>query len=341
MSNNVLVICGPTATGKTALAQKIALSVDGEIVSADSRQVYREMNIGTGKGLERNLKFKIQSSKFQFKSQNYQIGYYEVGGVRIWLYDVVAPDQRFSVAEYTPKATAVIKDIQARGKIPLLVGGTGLYLDSIFSERETFGILPDATLRKELELKTTGELVAQLEKLNPEKLKVMNNSDRANPRRLIRAIEVATYEIAASQTPLPAHLPAQAGAGRKDAVAVNTTPPNPIYLGLTSSLPFLYQKIDSRIDSMMKAGLLAEIQGLLRKYGWNAPGMSGIGYRQFQPYFMNRASLEDCVARVKFDTHSYARRQMTWFKRNKKISWFDVGEFGFDELIPKLVELFR
>ncbi len=318
MNNKVVIICGPTATGKTALALKLAEAVGGEIVSADSRQVYRGMDVGTGKGLPINLKSQISNLKIRQE----QLSYYEVGGVRIWLYDVVPPDRRFSVAEYVPLAKVVIKDIWERGKIPLIVGGTGLYIDSIFFERETFGVLPDLSLRKELELKTVSGLVERLEKLNPEKLKAMNSSDRSNPRRLIRAIEVATCRIAASAEP-----------PRNDYVAMDTTPLNPIYFGLTSSLSFLYKKIDERVDAMVEDGLLTEIRELVSKYGWTAPGMSGIGYRQFQPYFENKASLEECVARVKFDTHAYARRQMTWFKRNKNITWFDVGTRGLSDAL--------
>ncbi len=322
MESKIIVICGPTATGKSGLAVKLAKEFNGEIISADSRQIYREMNIGTGKDLGKSSKFKVQSSKFGELINDLQVGYYEIEGVKTWLYDIVAPSQRFSVAEYVPLAKAVISDVTRRGKLPLLVGGTGLYIDSLFKKAETFGIPPNMKLRAELETQSVEELVQRLEKLKPEKLKSMNNSDRVNPRRLIRAIEVLM----------------DGGRGRNGGVVSVSDILMPIYIGLTASLPCLYKIIDDRVERMLVAGLLTEVGALAKKYGWTAPGLNGIGYRQFQAYFEKKDRLEDCVAKVKFATHAYARRQLTWFKKNSAISWFDVNEKDFDDRVSQLVQ---
>ncbi len=313
MESKIIVICGPTATGKSGLAIKLSKEFNGEIISADSRQIYREMNIGTGKDLGINSKF---------KSQKYDIGYYDIDGINVWLYDIVAPSQRFSVAEYVPLAKAVISDVTRRGKLPLLVGGTGLYIDSLFKKAETFGIPPNMKLRAELETQSVEELVQRLGKLKPEKLRAMNSSDRVNPRRLTRAIEVLMA----------------VGRGHNGGADTTANILTPIYIGLTSSFPILYKRIDKRVDRMTEGGLLAEVEYIAKKYGWSAPGLDGIGYRQFQAYFEKKDRLEDCVAKVKFATHAYARRQLTWFKKNPAISWFDVNEKDFDDRVSQLVQ---
>lgn len=327
----VLVICGPTATGKTVLGIKLAKKFNGEMISADSRQIYRGMNIGTGKELPAHVKFKIENLKFG-QRRNFRVGYYIVGGVGVWLYDVVAPDQPFSAADYRQIAWPVMEDIWRRGKLPLVVGGTGFYIKSLLRGFDSEGIPPDWALRKQLGRWTAAQLARRLRELSPARWGRMNESDRQNPRRLIRAIELGSRVQRAGFR----------GENKKENVL--TSSPYalpPLYIGLTAPHPYLYQRIDQRVEEMMGEGLLAEVEDLVQRYGWTAPGLNGIGYRQFCPYFEGKESLAVCVQKVKYATHAYARRQMTWFKREPDVVWFDVSQPGFDEQALKLVKSFR
>jgi tRNA dimethylallyltransferase len=159
----------------------------------------------------------------------------------------------------------------------------------------------------------------------------MNASDRKNPRRLVRAIELGTRVQ---------------GAGFREEKKERALTPEPyalntLFIGLTAPYPYLYRRIDQRVETMMRGGLLREVVRLVRRYGWTAPGLNGIGYRQFRPYFEGQGPLGDFVQRVKDDTHAYARRQMTWFKKEPHMVWFDVSRPGFDEKVVQLVKSFR
>jgi len=184
----LLIICGQTATGKTSLAIKLAKKFAGEIVSADSRQVYRYLNIGTGKDLPKNSQ-QILNSKLKIPGK--RIGYHEIDGVKVWLYDVVVPGYQFSVADYLESANLVMEDIWQRGKLPILVGGTGFYIKALIEGVETMGVKPDWELRGQLSEFTPVQLRKKLGEIDPERSQRMNQSDQNNPRRLIRAIEVA------------------------------------------------------------------------------------------------------------------------------------------------------
>jgi tRNA dimethylallyltransferase len=183
----LLVICGPTATGKTGLGLHLAKKFDGELVSADSRQVYKGMDIGTGKDLPVNAKWQMTN----VKSDEKRIGFYRVSKVRVWGYDLVSPKERFSVADYIRIATTIIKDVWNRGRLPILVGGTGLYIKGVIEGIPTASVPRNESLRKSLGDKGVKDLFEMLARVDPIKAASMNISDRKNPRRLIRAIEVA------------------------------------------------------------------------------------------------------------------------------------------------------
>src|SRR3990172_2929291 len=196
----LLVICGPTATGKTSLALQLANLLAsgpkgsgpvGELVSADSRQVYRGMDIGTGKDLPKKARFKITDLRFKDNT----IGYYEIEGVRIWGYDLVEPTEEFSVSKYIETAGYVIDDIWRRGKLPILVGGTGLYIKGVVDGISTANIPKSLSLRMQYKEKSVDELGEILGSIDPFKLASMNASDRKNPRRLVRAIEVSSTKV--------------------------------------------------------------------------------------------------------------------------------------------------
>ena len=316
----LLVICGPTATGKTGLGLKLAKKFNGEIVSADSRQVYKGMDIGTGKDLPKISNFQFPISNLKLK--NFQIGYYEVKGVRIWLYDIVEPDYLFNVSGWIKCAELVIKDVFRRDKLPILVGGTGFYLKTLIENIPSQGIPPNWLLRTKLELKSPESLFEELAEFDSFRAGQMNISDRKNKRRLIRAIEIARWRVSNRLQPAMEKLP------QFDA----------LFIGLKAPLKILYQKIDKRVDEQIKMGAEAEVKKLIRQgFRWNLPSMSAMGYIEWQPFFERETTRDEIIARWKFDEHAYARRQMTWFKKQKSINWFDITKKGWENDVEKKV----
>jgi tRNA dimethylallyltransferase len=274
----LLVIVGPTAVGKTALAVALARALGGEIVSADSRQVYRGMDIGTAK----------PSAAERAAAAHHLI-------------DVVDPHEAFSLALYQDLATAAITAIAARGRLPLLVGGTGQYLAALLEGWQIPRVAPQPGLRAALEHEAAQQGATALHT----RLALIDPAAAAgilptNVRRVIRALEV------------------HALTGRPISAQQQKQPPpyRTKTLWLTRPPTELYDRIDARVDAMLANGLPAEVRGLLeRGYGWELPAMSGLGYREFQPYFAGQATLDDAITRLKFDTHAFARRQPGWFRR--------------------------
>jgi tRNA dimethylallyltransferase len=274
----LIAIVGPTAVGKTALALTKAHRLDGEIVSADSRQVYRFMDIGTAK---------------PSREQRIQVPHH--------LIDVIPPDEAFSLATYQDRATTALADIVARGRVPLLVGGTGQYLAAVLQGWRIPRVPPQPELRAELEAEaqthSAAALHARLSAVDPQAAATIGPD---NVRRIIRALEV--YAVT----------------GQPISTQQTREPPPYRIETLWLQLPReqLYQRIDARIDTMMAAGLLNEVRMLLEMgYTWELPAMASLGYIQFRPYFAGTATLEECVQRLKYDTHAFARRQDNWFRR--------------------------
>jgi tRNA dimethylallyltransferase len=259
--NKLLIICGPTATGKTTLAAMLAKKFNGELVSADSRQVYRGMDLVTGK---------------------------DKPDVPVWLYDVVAPNEEFSVSHWVRLAKDAIADITKRNKLPIVVGGTGLYIHALIHPFETIDIPPNKALRNKLQTLTVAELQKMVKRSD------MNYSDWQNPRRLIRKIEIAKGEkIHKKQEKIYATL----------------------LIGLTAPLPILYARIDKRFAQRIQQGMKEEIDMLIKKYGRDFPSMTAIGLNE----------------------HAYVRRQLTWFKKQKGIHWFDVTDAEVSGKVTALV----
>jgi tRNA dimethylallyltransferase len=285
----LVAIVGPTATGKTALAVALARAVDGEIVGADSRQVYRRMDIGTAKPTpeERAL-------------------------VPHHLLDVVDPDETFSLAQYLELATAALEDIWARGRQPLLVGGGGQYVWALLEGWTVPRLPPQRELRRSLEERAAQEgaeaLHRELAHIDP---RAAVGIDPRNVRRVIRALEV--YEAT----------------GQPISFWQEKAPPqwDALILGLTCPRHELYRRIDARVDAMIDAGLVDEVQGLLAAgYSSGLPSMSGIGYREVCQYLADEMDLPMAVARIKTATHRLARQQGTWFRRDdERIRWIDVS----------------
>ena len=294
----IIIICGATATGKTGLALSLAKKFKGEIISADSRQVYDSMDIGTGKEV---CDTAIHCEK--------GVGQWIINSIPIHLYDVVAPDKDYSVSHFFTHACRLISEITERKKIPFIVGGTGFYLRSLTGNITTLGIKPDMALREKYEtLLLEGGVKALADELISLDPKSAKRIDLKNSRRLIRALEVFHTKRSRPE---------------KEAM------PNLriLWIGLRLPREKQYEKADLRIDTMIQCGLVDEVENLLEKgYGWDLPSMSGVGYRQFKPYFDDGMPLAGCIQQLKWDTHAYIRRQETWFRRQKEVRWFDPDE---------------
>jgi tRNA dimethylallyltransferase len=306
LMKKILVVCGPTATGKTGLGLKLAKKFNGEIISADSRQIYKGMDIATGKDINQGKWVK---------------DHWEIEGIPLWLLDIVEPNVEFSVAHYADLAWEKIKDIWQRGKLPVIVGGTGFYIKAVLENIPSQGIPPNWPLREKLELKSVESLFEELAKLDSFRAGQMNTSDRQNKRRLIRAIEIARWRVA-NLLPEDQKLP------------VFET----LFIGLKTSSQILYRRIDKRVEERYKMGVKKEISGLLMKgFSWNLPSMSAMGYQEWRPFFEKKADLLQVLTRWKFNEHAYARRQMTWFKKEKQIHWFDISQRGWENRVEKEV----
>jgi len=288
-NQKLIVILGPTAVGKTTLAIKLAKKFNGEIISADSRQIYKEMDIATAKP-PRDQKSKIKNQK------------YLVNSIPHYLIDVIYPDQEFNVAIYKKMAIKIIKDIQKRGKLPFLVGGTGLYIKAVADNLEFPKVPPQKKLRKKLEQKTTKELFKIYKKLDPKGAKFI---DKSNKRRLIRAIEVCKTT------------------GKSFWKQKQKGKPlfNVLQIGIKLPKKKLEEKIKKRVEKMFKLGLEKEVNKLIKKYSWNIPSMQTIGYQEWQEYLENKITKKELINKIILHTIQFAKRQMTWFKKDKKIYW--------------------
>lgn len=309
----LLVVCGQTGTGKTSLAFYLADIFDGELVSADSRQIYRRLDIGTGKDVLKDDRYDPR-------------GFYDVGEIKIWGYDLVGPKAAFSVGRYLRFAKRTVADILKRKKLPILVGGTGLYIKAVVDGIPTAHVPPNAFLRRNLAEKKPQELFELLAQLDPIKGGSLNTSDRANPRRLIRAIEIATWGFDHKKAGLPRLFP-----------FVNK--PQVLFIGLTARREILAKRIEARVDKRIAQGLEKEVKDLLSSgVSWKHQSMSSFGYREWREYFEGKKSRNEVIATWKKEEKRYAKRQLTWFKKDKRINWFDSGSKDFVEKVEQLVK---
>ena len=291
MKPAIIIILGQTATGKSDLAVKIAKKINGEIISADSRQVYKGLDIGTGKITKK-----------------------EMGGISHHLLDVVNPKNKFTVAEYQKKAISAIADIVSRGKIPIICGGTGFYIDSI-----TKGIIfpkvpPNLKLRKSLYSKSAIALFEYLKKIDPRRAKSI---DSKNKVRLIRAIEIMK---ALGKVP-------ELKYDTFSAMAESVSSYKFIKIGLYLPPDKLKKKIEKRLLARMKTGMLREAKKLHRGgLPWKRMEELGLEYRYIALYWQNKITKKEMLEKLNSEIYQYAKRQMTWFKRDKEIKWFDASK---------------
>jgi len=288
---NLLVLVGPTAVGKTKLSIEIAKAFSCEIISGDSMQVYRGMDIGTAK---------IQSS--------------EMEGIPHHLIDVLNPDEPFSVAQFQDSCRQLIPEIGERGKLPFIVGGTGLYVESVCYEYQFTDTGADEGFRSQMQNIADGEgneaLHARLAAVDPQSAERLHPND---VRRVIRALEI--YHM--SGMTLSSQLESQN----------KQSPYNLCIIGLTMDRQMLYNRIEQRIDEMMDAGLVDEVRSLLGQgFTRNLISMQGLGYKEILEHLEDGVPLEDAVTKLKRDTRRFAKRQLSWFRHMKDISWVDVTD---------------
>ncbi len=294
----LLALVGPTAVGKTALSLHLAAELDGEIISADSRLFYKGMDVGTAK----------PSRDERALAPHHLI-------------DVCAPDETLTLAEYQRMALATIERIQANGRLPILVGGTGQYVRAVIEGWGIPEVAPNPRLREALAHLGGPELARWLRHLDAA---AAARLDSRNVRRVIRALEVTLTK------------------GRPISELQRKTPPpyRICQIGLQRDREALYRRIDQRVDQMMADGLLAELENLRDVgYGRSLPAMSGLGYRQLWAYLDGEMSLDDAVERIKFETHRFARQQATWFRRDDPaIIWFDMETDGVETAVLTFVQ---
>ena len=289
----VIVICGPTASGKTGLSIELAKKINGEIVSCDSMQIYKDMTIGTAKPVEE-----------------------EMQGIKHYLIDCVSPDIRYSVADYKKDAIKAIKEILRNGKVPIVVGGTGLYVESLVYGIEYNEIKVDLKYREELEQIIEKEglntLYEEARKIDPDAIKKVSENDK---KRICRILEIY-HSTGKTKTELEIE-------SRRNGPEFEY-----ILFGITMDREKLYERINKRVDIMIQNGLIQEVKTLLDKYKEFPTAMQGLGYKEVVEYLNGNYTEEEMIEKIKMETRRYAKRQLTWFRKYKNIIWID----GLDDI---------
>ena len=298
----VIVICGPTASGKTSLSIELAKKLQGEIISADSMQIYLGMDIGTAKPT-------IEEKQ----------------GIQHYLIDCVLPDQRFSVADYKKKAKIAIKEVIQKGKIPIVVGGTGLYIDSLIYEIEYPDITFDKKYREYLEKRAEAEgldrLYEEAKKIDNEAVQKISVNDQ---KRILRILEIYN---ATGKTKTQLEIES-----RKKELEYDYY----VY-ALNWDREILYERINKRVDLMIEQGLIEEVQMILKKYKKFPTAMQGLGYKEVVDYLNGKYTKYEMIDKIKMETRRYAKRQLTWFRKNKQTKWLE-GKAKIDDNIHQILE---
>ena len=295
----VIVIVGPTASGKTATSIRVAKELNGEIISADSMQIYKDMNIGTAKPT-----------------------FEEMDGIKHYLIDVVSPDEEFNVAKYKDMAETAIEEILAKEKVPIVVGGTGLYVNTLVDAIEFADIGEDIEYRNEMlkRAKAEGAKVIHDELASIDK-DAANSIDVNNVRRVIRALEI--YKLTGkTKTELDMESRKEVKYDYK-------------MYGVDWPRDVLYERIEKRVDIMLDDGLVDEVKSLMEKYEFSKTAIQGLGYKEVVEFLNGVISYDEMVQKLKMETRRYAKRQLTWFRRDKRICWCNV-----DEIAEKIIREF-
>lgn len=288
MKPKVVVICGPTASGKTSLSIEVAKKIDGEIISCDSMQIYKEMNIGTAKPTVE-----------------------EMQGIPHYMLDFVLPSERYSVADFKEAATDRIEDILKREKVPIIVGGTGLYVDALTKNITYPEIEIDLEYRKQLEelIKENGleSLYEEAKKIDEKAMQTISKNDK---KRIMRVLEIY-HQTGKTKTQLESES--------------RLTPPPYEYIvfAINMEREKLYERINKRVDIMIDQGLIEEVEALTKKYEEFPTAMQGLGYKEVVSYLKKEITKEEMIEKLKMETRRYAKRQLTWFRKDENIKWID------------------
>ena len=284
----VIVICGPTASGKTALSIELAKKINGEIISCDSMQIYKDMDIGTAKPSKE-----------------------EMQGIKHYLIDFVLPNQRYSVANFKNDAKKAIKEIISKGKTPIIVGGTGLYVDSLIYEIEYSQIEFDEQYRNELEeiVKKDGlaKLYEKAKEIDPQAMEKISANDK---KRILRVLEI--YKATGKNKTQ------QEIQSRSKEIEYDYR-----VFAINWDREELYERINKRVDIMIENGLIEEVKNILNKYNEFPTAMQGLGYKEVVEYLKQEITKEEMIEKIKMETRRYAKRQLTWFRKNKQTIWLD------------------
>ncbi len=320
----VVIITGQTATGKTKLALQKAREENGELINCDSRQVYKKLDIITGKDLTNHNFLSVK------KENNFDIGYYELetinsNPVKIWLYDIVDPKKYFSSFDFQILAIPLISKIINRGKTPIIVGGTYFYLQHLLYGIETYNVTADWKLRDELNCKSVVELQKQLIKINKPLFDSLNNSDRNNPQRLIRKIEICRHSGKRSTSRIDSGVGVHHDAPLQLSTKLRTNIQIE-YLGLRfKNKDFMHTAIKKRVEERLKNGAIEEVENLLKDdYTENDPGLKTIGYQQIIKYIQRKITKEQAIEEWRIREHQYTKRQYTFMKSDLNIAWQEV-----------------
>ena len=286
--SKVIVICGPTASGKTKLSIELAKKLNGEIVSADSMQIYKDMTIGTAKPTKE-----------------------EMQGIKHYLIDFVSPDTRYNVAEYKKDAINAIDEIIAKGKTPIVVGGTGLYVNSLIYEIDYPEIELDLNYRKKIEKIAEHEgldrLYEMAVKVDKQAMQKISSNDK---KRICRVLEI--YH-ATGKTKTQMEIESR----------LREPKYNYLVFGINMDRDKLYDRINRRVDIMIKDGLIDEVKAVLDKYNDFPTAMQGLGYKEVAEYLNGETTKDDMIEKIKMETRRYAKRQLTWFRRYEDIVWIN------------------
>ena len=302
MKPKVIVICGPTASGKTSLSIEVAKKINGEVISCDSMQIYKDMNIGTAKPTAE-----------------------EMQGIQHYLLDFVLPSERYSVADFKKDATEKIEYILSKGKVPIVVGGTGLYVDALTQNITYPEIEIDLEYRKQLEdlIEKNGleYLYEKAKEIDEEAMQSISHNDK---KRIMRVLEIFH----------------QTGKNKTEIEAESKITPPPyeyIIFAINMDREKLYERINKRVDIMIEQGLIEEVKEITEKYKEFPTAMQGLGYKEVVDYLNGNVTKEEMIEKIKMETRRYAKRQLTWFRKNKEIKWID-GLSPLDENIQCILE---
>ena len=287
----VIVICGPTASGKTALSIELAKKINGEIISCDSMQIYKEMNIGTAKPTKE-----------------------EMQGIKHYMIDIISPDERYSVADYKKEAKKAIKEIISKGKVPIVVGGTGLYVDSLIYEidypKNKFDEKYREELEQEVEEQGLNALYEKAKEIDEEAIKKISPNDK---KRILRILEIY-HATGKNKTE-------QEKESRKNEPEFDYK-----VFALNMDREKLYDRINRRVDIMIESGLIQEVENIYRKYNRFPTAMQGLGYKEVVDYIEKRLTKEEMIEKIKQETRRYAKRQLTWIRKNKETIWLNAED---------------